>query len=84
MSSLRRRSPPGLVTASLRAVVNGINRALLLSEQQAAALRAFGPEARWTAQHSLTNRWRSTMLTWMSLSCHRPVGRTIEISTIPR
>jgi 2-isopropylmalate synthase len=33
---------PSIVTASLRAVVNGLNRALLLSEQQEAALRAFG------------------------------------------
>src|SRR6266536_1235320 len=33
---------PSIVTASLRAVVNAVNRALLLSEQHEEALRAFG------------------------------------------
>jgi 2-isopropylmalate synthase len=33
-----------IVTASLRAVVNGLNRALLLREQQEAAVRAFGAD----------------------------------------
>jgi 2-isopropylmalate synthase len=32
---------PSIVTASLRAVVNAVNRALLLTEQQEAAMRAF-------------------------------------------